>query len=63
MVCNAYQGIGTEYDTLINAFDKEHSHVHIAYNRIDNDGNTISDRNERLRSTRISKELTLKYGL
>jgi len=37
--------------------------VHIAYNRIDNDGNTISDRNERLRSTRICKELTLKYGL
>ncbi len=29
----------------------------------DNDGNTISDRNERLRSTRICKELTLKYGL
>ncbi len=37
--------------------------MHIAYNRIDNDGNTISDRNERLRSTRICKELTLKYGL
>ncbi len=44
-------------------FDKEHPHVHIAYNRIDNDGSTISDRNERLRSTRICKELTLKYGL
>ena len=44
-------------------FDKEHPHVHIAFNRIDNDGNTISDRNERLRSTRICKELTLKYGL
>ncbi len=44
-------------------FDKEHPHLHIAYNRIDNDGNTISDRNERLRSTRICKELTLKYGL
>jgi len=37
--------------------------MHIAYNRIDNDGNTISDRNERLRSSRICKELTLKYGL
>lgn len=44
-------------------FDKEHPHVHIAFNRIDNNGNTISDRNERLRSTRICKELTLKYGL
>ena len=44
-------------------FDKEHPHVHIAYNRIDNNGNTISDRNERLRSSRICKELTMKYGL
>jgi len=44
-------------------FDKEHPHVHIAFNRIDNNGNTISDRNERLRSTRICKELTLKYCL
>lgn len=44
-------------------FDKEHPHVHIAFNRIGNDGRTISDRNERLRSTRICKELTLKYGL
>lgn len=44
-------------------FDKEHPHVHIAFNRIDNNGNTISDRNERLCSTRICKELTTKYGL
>ena len=44
-------------------FDKEHPHVHIAFNRIGNDGRTISDRNDRLRSTRICKELTLKYGL
>lgn len=44
-------------------FDKEHPHVHIAFNRIDNNGNTISDRNERLRNTRICKELTTKYGL
>ena len=44
-------------------FDKEHPPVHIAYNRIDNNGNTISNRNERLRSSRICKELTMKYGL
>ena len=44
-------------------FDKEHPHVHIAFNRIDNNGNTISDKHERLRNTRICKELTLKYGL
>ncbi len=44
-------------------FDKEHPHVHIAFNRINNNGTTISDRHERLRDTRICKELILKYGL
>ena len=44
-------------------FDKEHPHVHIAFNRIDNNGKTISDRNDRFRSGRICKELTRKYGL
>ena len=34
-------------------FDKEHPHVHIAFNRIDNNGKTISDRNDRFRSERI----------
>ena len=69
----AMAGIALEYmekmgirDTqffIARHFDKEHPHVHIAFNRIDNNGNTISDRNERLRSTRICKKLTLKYGL
>lgn len=44
-------------------FDKEHPHVHIAFNRIDNSGKTIIDRNDRFRSERICKELTKKYGL
>lgn len=44
-------------------FDKEHPHIHIAFNRIDNNGNSISDRNERLLSTRTCKELTKKYEL
>lgn len=44
-------------------FDKEHPHVHIAFNRISNNGKTISDRNDRYRSGRICKELTEKYGL
>lgn len=48
---------------VVRHFDKEHPHVHIAFNRIANDGRTISDQNERIRSTRICKELTRKYGL
>lgn len=69
----AIAGIALEYlnkmgitDTqilIVRHFDKEHPHVHIAFNRIANDGKTISDRNERIRSTRICKELTRKYGL
>lgn len=43
--------------------DKEHPHVHIAFNRIDNNGKTISDKNDRYRSERVCKELTHKYGL
>ena len=44
-------------------FDKEHPHAHIAFNRIDNNGKTISDRNDRFKSEKICKELTAKYGL
>ena len=48
---------------IVRHFDKEHPHVHIAFNLIANNGRTISDRNERIRSARICKELTRKYGL
>lgn len=69
----AMAGIALEYlkemgivDTqllIVRHFDKEHPHVHIAFNRIANNGRTISDRNERIRSARICKELTRKYNL
>lgn len=69
----AMAGIALEYlkemgitDTqvlIVRHFDKEHPHVHIAFNRIANNGRTISDRNERIRSARICKELTRKYSL
>lgn len=56
-------GIKDTQVLVVRHFDKEHPHVHIAFNRIANDGRTISDRNERIRSTRICKELTRKYNL
>lgn len=43
--------------------DKEHPHIHICCNRVNNYGKTISDKNDRFRSEAICKELTLKYGL
>ena len=56
-------GIKNTQVLVVRHFDKEHPHVHIAFNRIANDGRTISDRNERIRSARICKELTRKYNL
>ena len=56
-------GIKDTQILIVRHFDKEHPHVHVAFNRIAGDGRTISDRNERIRSARICKELTRKYGL
>ena len=36
--------------------DREHPHLHILFNRVDNDGRTVSDRNDRYRSERLCKE-------
>lgn len=44
-------------------FDKEHPHCHLCFNRVDNNGKTISDRNDQIRSASICRELTEKYGL
>jgi hypothetical protein len=44
-------------------FDKEHPHIHIVFNRVDNNSKTISDKNDRYRSEKICKELTEKYCL
>ncbi len=43
--------------------DADHPHIHLVINRINNDGKRISDKNEKLRSTKICLELTKKYGL
>lgn len=42
--------------------DRPHPHVHIVYNRVGNDGSTISDRFQKRRNVKACKELTLKYG-
>ena len=53
---------GTQY-IIGRHYDKEHPHIHIVFNRVNNEGKTISDRNDRYRSEKICKELTEKYGL
>jgi hypothetical protein len=54
--------LNTQY-ILARHYDREHPHCHLVFNRIDNDGKLISDRNDRLRSMKICWELTKKYGL
>ena len=43
--------------------DREHPHCHIVFNRVDNNGKTISDKNDRYRNEKVCKALTEKYGL
>lgn len=52
----------TQY-IVVRHFDTKHPHLHLIINRIDNNGNRISDKNEKLLSTKVCKELTKKYGL
>jgi hypothetical protein len=52
----------TQY-IIVRHFDTEHPHIHLIINRIDNNGNRISDKKEKLRNSKICMELTKRYGL
>ncbi|WPV01658.1 relaxase/mobilization nuclease domain-containing protein [Mucilaginibacter sp. cycad4] len=41
--------------------DREHPHLHVIYNRVDNNGNTITDKNNFAKNVKACKEITLKY--
>ena len=43
--------------------DRDHPHCHIVFNRVDNDGRTVSDKNDRYRNEKACKMLTAKYRL
>ncbi len=43
--------------------DRAHPHIHIVYNRVNNNGKTIADNFQHLKNIKISKELTLKHGM
>src|SRR5690606_1807743 len=51
----------TQY-LIVRHTDAAHPHLHIVYNRVDNEGKTISDRNNYRRNVQACKDLTLKYG-
>ena len=52
----------TQY-LLVRHLDQPHPHCHLVYNRVGNDGQTISDKNIKLRNAKVCRELTEKYGL
>ena len=54
--------VNTQY-IISRHHDKPHPHVHIVYNRVDNDGNAISGDQNFRKSARITQELTRGYGL
>ena len=56
-------GYGNTQSLIVRHNDRQHPHLHICINRIGNDGKTISDHNEKYRSTKICRELTERYGL
>ena len=65
-IANEYlheMGYGDTQNLIVRHSDRQHPHLHICINRIGNDGKTISDRNEKYRSTNICRELTERYGL
>lgn len=57
-----FMGI-TDTQYLLVRHLEPHPHCHLVYNRVGNDGQTISDRNIKIRNGKICKELTTKYGL
>lgn len=56
-------GIRNTQYIVVRHNDKDHPHCHIVYNRVDNDGKSISDSNNYRRSQKIAYALTVKYGL
>ena len=51
----------TQY-IIVRHQDREHPHVHIVFNRIDNNGKTISDRNDMYRNEQVCKKLKPNTG-
>ena len=56
-------GIENTQYIIARHIDREHPHCHIVFNRVDNDGKTISDKNDFRRNEKVCKMLTAKYCL
>lgn len=52
----------TQY-LLVRHLDQPHPHCHLVYNRVGNNGQTISDKNIKIRNAKVCRELNEKHGL
>ena len=56
-------GIRDTQFLLVRHLDQAHPHCHLVYNRIGNNGQTISDKNIKIRNGKVCKKLTARHGL
>ena len=56
-------GITDTQFIIVRHHNTDNPHCHIVYNRINNDGKLISDRNDYRRNEQVTKALKSKYGL
>lgn len=56
-------GIADTQFLIVRHHNTDNPHCHIVYNRINNDGKLISDRNDYRRNEQVTKALKSKYGL
>ena len=56
-------GITNTQYLLVRHLDQPHPHYHLVCNRVGNNGQTISDKNIKIRNAKVCRELTEKYGL
>ena len=65
-ICKSYMaGMGikdTQY-LLVRHYDTDHPHMHLVYNRIDDNGKLISDKMSYIKNEKVCKQLKTKYGL
>lgn len=60
MLC---MGITDTQYLLVRHLDQPHPHCHLVYNRVGNNGQTISDKNIKIRNAKVCRALTEKYRL
>jgi len=58
-----HMGITDTQYLLVRHLDQPHPHCHLVYNRVGNNGQTISDKNIKIRNAKVCRALTEKYGL